>query len=166
MHSKLRRAILPLTALTCLVGLLLQSACLGTGRCDSLRTDLLHRRDTWAACDPSGGDDQCVVVSGDESDCTGVLKCAFAVNAANRGIAEDAVITNASDSPVCQAVCSTPTCGDNPVPVCDPVLKRCVVKVDLSGSGGVDQDAGTGEEPDTSTPIETKDAAAKDAAGG
>jgi hypothetical protein len=162
MHPNRRRAILPLTALTCLVGLLLQSACLGTGRCDTLRNDLLHKRDLWAACDPSGGDDQCVVVSGDEADCTGVLRCAFAVNRANRGIAEDAVITNASDWPVCSAVCSSPTCGDSPIPKCDATLKRCVVDVDLDGG-----QVGPIEEPDASPPVQPeKDAATKDALGG
>jgi len=163
MHPNRRRAILPLTALACLVGSLLQSACLGTGRCDTLRADLLHKRELWASCDPGGGDDQCVMVGGDESDCTGVLHCAFPVNRANRGIAEEAVIQNASESPLCAAVCSTPTCGDTESvkPYCDATLRRCVI--DATYDGG--SNAPPIEEPDATPPTQPHDAGVKDALG-
>jgi len=138
---------------TSLVGLVLQVSCLGTGKCDTLRSDLLKRRDAWGACDPSEGDDVCVVVAGDSNDCTGVLVCNFAVHKTQRTNAEHAVIQNASDWPVCSGVCSSPSCSEGTKGRCDATLKRCVIDIEDAGTGG-------GEPPDqpyTSPPPPQKD---------
>lgn len=133
-NSNRRRATLWTIALTTLAGLALQTACLGTARCDALRTELLHKRDGWTGCDPAGGDDQCVLVAGDGTDCTGVFRCSFAVNRVFRSDAEHAVIDNASDAPVCEAVCSNPRCGQDSAPRCDATTHRCVVDVSTNNT--------------------------------
>jgi hypothetical protein len=132
MNPTRRRSILPgLTLVACVAfvaaSALPNTACIGTQACQSLRTSLLNQRDTWAACDPSGGDGQCVVVGGDSTDCTGVLRCDFAVNNTYLVVAQTAVIDNASNQANCTDVCASPTCAPDAKPICDPLFRKCVM---------------------------------------
>ena len=145
---KSMRALVPgLIVFALTSGAMMSGGCLGTGQCDALRVKLLDQRNTWAACDPSQGDEACAVAGGDETDCTGVFRCAFAVNVTHRSDAEKAVIANASQAVECAAVCSSPACSQSTVARCDATLKRCVI--DFVGGGTGDDGGG---EPDAGIP--------------
>jgi hypothetical protein len=127
--------------------------CLGTGPCDSLRARLLDERDSWSVCDPSQGDDQCAIVTGDGTDCTGVFRCDFPVNRGALALAERAVVAVASQSPECAAVCSGLTCPADAPPRCDPLTRHCVM--DAFSEGGAPPPNGLDA---ALPPIETPDA--------
>ncbi len=101
--------------------------CLAPQQCETLRADLRAQLDSWRGCDPTKGDDQCAIVGGDPSDCTGVLSCDFAVNVSNLRAAQDAVVDNSVHREICGDFCSMPTCAADSLPICDPALRQCVI---------------------------------------
>src|SRR5689334_2909904 len=82
------------------------AGCIGPAQCEAERDKLIAQKRVWAACNPANGDDDCIILGGQESDCTGVLKCDFAVSRTKRAEAERVALSLATEQIVCEDVCS------------------------------------------------------------
>jgi hypothetical protein len=101
--------------------------CIGPQTCENLRTELRVQRQSWDGCDPNKGDEQCAIVGGDSSDCTGVFQCSFAVNKNNLTAAQNAVVDNSIRQGACADFCPSPICPGGTVAICDHSINRCVI---------------------------------------
>ena len=120
--SKRTQGTLALIALICLT--LVQC---NRQNCEDLRNELSQQKAEWAKCTRS---EECIIVGGSESDCTGILACNFAVHRQHRLTAERVVASLPEDSVDC-LVCGIPNCERGTVPYCEPISGRCMVVTDV-----------------------------------
>lgn len=121
-HEALKRlalgASLPLLTLLVPAGFATTVACGDSDGCKQTRTTVYNELVAWEACDPTK-ENQCIVEPGNPKDCTGVLSCPFAINAANRTIAELTMLEMPEQSTGCY-ICGVPNCASSAIALCQP----------------------------------------------
>jgi hypothetical protein len=96
--------------------------CGDKARCNTVRDETYQKRVTWARCD---ADADCIVLAGNQSDCTGVLACPFAIHRSHREEAERLLLTIGEDSVDCH-ICAVPTCTGGAT-TCEQSSHQCVM---------------------------------------
>ncbi len=92
-------------------------------QCRELRDELFKLKRGWQACTNSF---DCIIVGGNQKDCSGVMSCDFAVNRQFRDQAEERVARLPTESVDCHE-CSNPNCETGKLPYCEPVTHQCVI---------------------------------------
>jgi hypothetical protein len=139
-HTMKSRKIIPIT-LAVAATLSLGSLQCNHENCEELRDELSTLKNQWAECTRS---EECVIVGGNDADCTGVLSCNFAVHRQHRLTAERRVASLPEDSVDCM-VCNSPNCERGELPYCEPISGRCMIITKLiePEDGDAEADAGT-----------------------
>lgn len=129
-------------------------ACGESGACEQLRQTEYANLSTWQDCDPDAVPTQCLQIAGNPKDCTGVLACDFAVNAAHRADAEWAVLVSGQQSQGCY-LCAVPNCIGGDLAYCEPISHRCDLAAAFVDGGvitGTPEDSGRPAPVDTGSP--------------
>lgn len=128
--SKVTRLGVVLRAAAVLSGLL--GITCDNADCEKLRDDLYTDRLKWEGCDQ---DEDCELVGGNTSDCTGIFSCNLGVNSRYVKDAVRRIASLPEESVDCHK-CGSPNCPEGNIVVCDPAYHRCIVVKELVNGGG------------------------------
>lgn len=125
------RLRIPLSLLVLGLGAALVVASCNITHCERLRDELFAQKLKWQACE---SDLDCMIVGGNTKDCTGILSCALAVNRKYRPEADRRIASLPEETVDCME-CQSPDCVDGDIPLCEPVLKQCIVVTRILDGG-------------------------------
>jgi hypothetical protein len=121
-----RPGMLIATALVALTGTQCNKA-----NCEDIRDELFRDKLEWASCT---SDDQCIIIGGNERDCSGVLTCNLAINKSRRQEAERRIISLPEETADC-IECASPNCPEGEITLCERVSKKCIIVKGIVDSG-------------------------------
>jgi len=110
----------------CPVAALLTASC-NVSHCESLRDELFADKQTWQACET---DVDCVIVGGNNKDCTGILSCNLSINRAYRSEAERRIASLPEETVDC-VECQSPNCPEGSIALCELKAKQCIIVQDI-----------------------------------
>jgi hypothetical protein len=102
-----------------------------TQHCERLRDELFAQKLKWQACESNV---DCIIVAGNNKDCTGVLSCQIAVNREYRPEAERRIASLPEETVDCME-CQSPGCVDGDIPFCEPTTKQCIIVTRILDDG-------------------------------
>ena len=127
-------AMTPKTLVKCaLLALALATTHCDNSQCESLRDELTRQKLSWQDCTR---DTDCVKAFGHGADCTGILSCDFAVNAAHRLTAERRVASLPEETRDC-IECASPNCVSGNIALCEPATRKCILVTEILQPGQV-----------------------------
>lgn len=127
-------------------------------QCEELRENLYREKISWQSCERSS---DCIIVGGNEGDCTGVFSCNVAVNTSSRVAAERRIASLPELTVDCHQ-CGSPNCPDGEIAICEEDSRLCFIVsevLDEPAPGLLKTVEGNAAVPASPVPGPTEDAA-------